>query len=150
VDDRVANEDNDFLMRLGSVNARRISVELGLEWYGHGAAHANSSLGNFHFLTKEERPLEVSDMFEGKHWAAALAVLIAERASVDLRDGEISYDADAMMQFATDPLRWSFTRAGLMVQFEGQEVTPGSPAVSVAWGPLHDYLAADADAIARP
>ncbi|MDB5585215.1 MAG: hypothetical protein JWP26_185 [Devosia sp.] len=148
--DSVANEDNDFLMVLGSVNARRISVVLGLEWYGHGAAHANSSLGNFHFLTKEERPLEVTDMFEGKNWGTALATLVAERASVDLRDGEITYDGETMMPFATDPQRWSFTRAGLMVQFENQEVTPGSPAVSVGWGVLRDYLAADADAIARP
>ena len=150
IDDSVPNEDNDFLMTLGSVNAKRISVQLGLEWYGHGAAHANSSLGNFHFLTQEERPLEVTDMFEGKRWGKALADLVAERASVDLRGGEITYDTDTMMQFATDPQRWSFTRAGLMVQFQDQEVMPGSPAVSVAWGPLRDYLAADAAAIARP
>jgi uncharacterized protein YecT (DUF1311 family) len=149
MDDNVANEDNDFLMVLGSVNANRISVELGLDWYGHGAAHANSSLGNFHFLTAEERPLEVTDIFEGKRWGTELADLVAERASVDLRNGEITYDAETMMQFATDPQRWNFTRAGLMVQFQDQEVTPGSPAVSVAWGPLRDYLATDADAIAR-
>jgi uncharacterized protein YecT (DUF1311 family) len=148
-DDSVSNEDNDFLMVLDSVNAGRISVALGLEWYGHGAAHANSSLGNFHFLTEEERPLEATDIFEGKQWAPALAALVAERASADLRGGEITYDADSMMQLATDPQRWSFTRAGLTVQFQDQEVTPGSPAVSVAWGPLRDYLAADADAIAR-
>ncbi|MET3899934.1 uncharacterized protein ABIB57_003897 [Devosia sp. UYZn731] len=150
IDDSVANEDNDFLMVLGGVNARRISVELGLMWYGHGAVHANSGLGNFHFLTKEERPLAVTDMFEDKNWSTALSALVAERASVDLRDGEMTYDADTMMGFATDPQRWSFTRAGLMVQFEDQDVTPGSPAVSVAWGRLRDYLAADANAIARP
>ena len=149
IDDSVPNEDNDFLMTLGSVNAERISVELGLEWYGHGAAHANSSLGNFHFLTQEERPLEASDIFEGKNWGKALADLVAERASTDLRNGEITYDTETMMQFTTDPQRWSFTRAGLMVQFQDQEVMPGSPAVSVSWGPLRDYLTAGADDIVR-
>jgi uncharacterized protein YecT (DUF1311 family) len=149
MDDSTPDEDDNFLMVLDSVNASRISVALTLDWYGHGAAHANSSYGNFHFLTKQERPLEVSDIFEGKRWGKALADLLAERATVDLRNSEVSYDTDMMMQYATDPQRWSFTRAGLVVQFQDQEVTPGSPAVSVAWGPLRNYLAIDADAIAR-
>lgn len=149
MDDTVPNENNDFLMVLDSVNAKRISVALTLAAYGHGAAHDNSSYGNFHFLTEEKRPLEVTDIFEGKRWGKALADLVAERASVDLRDGEITYDTDTMMQFATDPQRWSFTRAGLMVQFQDQEVMPGSPAVNVSWWPLRDYLTSRADDIVR-
>ncbi|MEO8685354.1 MAG: lysozyme inhibitor LprI family protein [Devosia sp.] len=149
MDDSVPYEDDAFLMTLDSSNASRVSIGLEIEWYGHGAAHANRSRANFHFLTQAERPLVAGDIFAGKGWSTALAGLVAERASVDIRDGQITYDAADMIDIATDPKRWSFTKAGLMVQFQDQEITPGGPVVSVGWGPLRDHLAGGADVIAR-
>jgi hypothetical protein len=136
-------------MTLGAVNASRISVGLEIEWYGHGAAHPNGSMANFHFLTEAERPLVASDIFAGKSWGKVLAGLLAERASADIRGALPRYDAADMIDIATDPRRWSFTKAGLVVQFQDQEVTPGSPVVSIGWGPLRDHFASGADAIAR-
>ena len=149
MDDTVPHEDNSLLMTLGSVNADRISVDLEIEWYGHGAAHANGSAASFHFLTQAERPLVADDIFTGKSWGNVLAGLVAERASADIRGSEITYDGADMIDIATDPKRWSFTRAGLVVQFQDQEVTPGRPAVSIGWEPLRDHFATGASAITR-
>lgn len=148
MDDSAPHEDNDLLMSLESINDSRISVRMDIAWYGHGAAHGNESAGRFHFLREAARPLVASDIFEGKRWQQVLAGMIAERASLDLREGEVTYDAEGMMGKANDPTSWSFTPAGLVIQFQDQEVSPGMPEVSVAWRPLDNELAGDAYAIA--
>ena len=148
MDDSVPHEDNSSLMTIVSHNDARLSVRLDLEWYGHGAAHANSSFGMFHFLFEQMRQLETGDVFEGKRWQATLAGLVAERASADIRLGEVTYDAADMASAVEDPLQWQFTNAGLMVEFEPGEVVPnGTPAVVVPWAAIEDVLAPDAYAI---
>lgn len=149
MDDSLAHEDNSSLMSIVSHNDARLSVRLDIEWYGHGAAHPNSSFGMFHFLFEQARQLETGDVFEGKRWQSTLAGLVAERASADIRLGEVTYDAASMAGTVDDPLQWLFTNAGLMIEFEPGEVVPnGTPAIVVPWKVLDDLLAPGAPAIA--
>lgn len=148
MDDTVAQEDNSSLMRIVSHNDARLSVRLDIEWYGHGAAHANASFGMFHFLFEEARQLETSDIFAGKRWQSALAELVAARASADIRNGEVSYDGADMAYAVDDTTQWLFTNAGLMIEFEPEQVVPnGTPAIVVPWSALEDMMAGDAYAI---
>jgi uncharacterized protein len=142
MDDTVPHKDNSSLMTIISHNEARLSVRLDLEWYGHGAAHPNASFGMFHFLFDEARQLEMSDVFADKRWQSSLAGLVAERASADIRLGEISYTAENMASKVDDPLQWLFTNVGLMIEFEPGEVLPnGTPAIVVPWMALEDVLA---------
>jgi hypothetical protein len=148
MDDTVSHEDNSSLMQIVSHNDARLSIRLDITWYGHGAAHANASFGMFHFLSDEARQLEPSDMFEGKGWQARLAGLVAERASADIRGGEISYDATDMDFAVEDATQWLFTDAGLMIEFEPDQVVPnGTPAIVVPWAALDAMMAGNAYAI---
>lgn len=149
MDDTVPHEDNSSLMTIISHNEARLSVRLDLEWYGHGAAHPNTSFGMFHFLFEKARQLEMGDVFAGKHWQSRLAGLVAERASADIRLGEISYTGESMAARVDDPMQWLFTNAGLMVEFEpGQMIPNGTPAIVVPWKLIDDLLAPGAPAIA--
>ena len=148
MDDTVAHEDNSALMRIVSHNDARLSVRLDIEWYGHGAAHANGSFGMFHFLFDEARQMEPADIFEGKRWQSTLAELVAERASADIGDDAVGYDAADMSYVVDDTLQWLFTDAGLMIEFEPEQVVPnGTPAIVVPWSRLETMMAGDAYAI---
>jgi len=148
MDDTLPHEDNDLLISIENTNARRVSVRLDIFWYGHGAAHPNSSVGRFHFLVEEKRPLVVGDIFGGDDWHHVLAGLIADRANTEIRGNVLTFDASEMMNKAADTTAWSFAPAGLVVQFQDQEVVPGAPEISVPWNSLHEQLSSDAYAIA--
>lgn len=147
MDDTVPHEDNSALMSIVSHNGARLSVRLDIEWYGHGAAHANSSFGMFHFLFDEARQLEAADIFDGNRWQSAVAELAAARATTDIGGG-LTYEAAQVIDAASDPRQWLFSPAGLVIEFEPDELVPnGSPAIVLPWSALDEFLAGNAYAI---
>ncbi|UJW83892.1 lysozyme inhibitor LprI family protein [Devosia sp. SL43] len=138
-DDTKAQQDNAVLMRIVAHNDALLSVRLDTARYNHGAEY-DTSFGMFHFWFDEARPLEASDLFEQQGWQETLAVLIAERIAPDILYAP-AVDAADVAFAVDDPLQWSFTDAGMMVEFEPGQIEPaGSPAVVVPWSVLVDVM----------
>lgn len=133
-----------------SVSVRRISMELHVSWYGHGAAHPNYTVNYVHYLAREDRALRPGDIFVGKDWQQHLSDLVL--AALEEQLGDDLWDAarSDIPDWVTDTSRWDFSDQGLIVQFQPYEVTAyalGAPTVTIPWEKLGDDLAADARSI---
>lgn len=136
--------DTDVTVKVSTVTSDRIGLSVNSYWMGHGAAHGNYSVNYLHYLIKENRPLEASDLFSGDGWQQALA----DKALAELDatiDGGIWEDSRKDIPgFVTDVTRWDFSDQGLILQFQPYEVTAyafGAPTVTIPWSELTDYLA---------
>jgi uncharacterized protein len=120
-------------------------------WYGHGAAHGNYFIAYRHFLTAKKRMLEASDIFEGDDWQSKLGELALAAIKEELGEGFFADSEDDVAGLAGDPLRWDFSEAGLVIQFNIYEVTAyagGAPTVTIPWDALSGLLAEGAEEIA--
>jgi uncharacterized protein YecT (DUF1311 family) len=142
----------DVSTKVTDVTSNRISLQTNEYWYGHGAAHGNYFITNRHFLLSEKRLLEASDIFEGDEWEEKLGTLALDAIKAKL--GEEDYFANSdedVMKIATDPLRWEFSEAGLVIQFNIYEVTAyamGAPTVTIPWDELSGITTGRAEEIA--
>jgi uncharacterized protein len=138
--------DNNISVKVDSITDLRISMVVNAYWYGHGAAHGNYTITYLHFLTGKGRELTSADMFDGEGWEKGLFDL----AVADLKQtlGEDYWpDAEEFIdESVTDPARWNFTEAGLVLQFQPYEVTAyafGAPTATIPWDQLGAYLSED-------
>jgi uncharacterized protein YecT (DUF1311 family) len=144
--------DTDYSITVKQVaGTGRITLEAITYWFGHGAAHGNSTISYRHFLTEEGRFLEASDLFTGKKWQQALidltmAALEAEHGDALMLDGTEYIEGPIV-----DPSRWDLSNPyGLVVQFQPYEVSAyayGAPTATVSWDDLVPYLTEESNDI---
>ncbi len=145
------SSDYDIVTRVKEVTAKRISLETNLYWYGHGGAHGNYFITNAHFLVDEKRQLVAEDIFAGEVWQTQLGDLALAAIKTELGDNYFADSDDSVRKIAIDPLRWSFTETGLVIQFNIYEVTAyamGAPTITIPWDELKNVVADNADDIA--
>ena len=143
--------DYDITTKVTDVTSQRISLQTNEYWSGHGAAHGNYFITNRHFLVKEKRLLEASDIFEGDKWEERLGKLALDAIKAKLGEDYFANSDEDVMKIVVDPLRWDFSEAGLIVQFNIYEVTAyafGTPTVTIGWDKFERNLADDAETIA--
>lgn len=131
--------DYDIGTTVSDVTSNRISLRTNEYWYGHGAAHGNYFITNRHFLIKEKRLLEASDIFEGEGWQETLGQLALDAIKAKLGEDYFAGSDEDVKAIAIDPLRWDFSEAGLVIQFNIYEVTAyamGAPQVTIPWSEL--------------
>lgn len=136
--------DTSVDITVSGVTPHLISMSVDSYWMGHGAAHGNYSISALHYLVGEGRELVAEDVFAGDGWQKTLGDLALAELDRTI-DGGIWEDSRATVpDLAADPTRWSFTDAGLVVQFQPYEVTAyaaGAPTVTIPWPALTDVLA---------
>jgi uncharacterized protein len=143
--------DYDIRTSVRAVSNFRITLTTNQYWYGHGAAHGNYFIAYRHFLTAKKRMLEASDIFEGDDWQPKLGELALAAIKEELGEGFFADSEDDVARLAADPLRWDFSEAGLVIQFNIYEVTAyagGAPTVTIPWDALSGLLAEGAEEIA--
>lgn len=148
--DTEATNDNSVDVTVADVTPHRIGLEVNTYWMGHGAAHGNYSITHLHYLIDAQRALEASDLFVGDGWQAALGDLVIADLRRTLPDGIWEDAATTVPDIAADPARWSFSDAGLVVQFQPYEVTAyamGAPTATIPWDALTTWLAPDYDSV---
>lgn len=133
------------------VGANRITLDTSTYWYGHGAAHGNSSVGFLHYYVPEQRALEASDVFTGKTWKKVLTD--AAWSQLQEQHGEWLQvdDRSEIVEAVTDPTRWDLSNAyGLVIQFQPYEVAAyayGAPTITIAWEALEAIKADSQDSV---
>lgn len=143
--------DYDISTKVSDVTNERISLETNEYWYGHGAAHGNYFITNSHFLVDDKRLLEASDIFEGDGWQDTFGQLVLDAIKDKLGEDYFVNSDEDVKPIAADPLRWDFSEAGLIVQFNIYEVTAyamGAPTVTIPWGRLSGITTERAEEIA--
>ena len=143
--------DYDIATKITDVTSQRISLQTNEYWYGHGAAHGNYFLTNRHFLIGAKRLLVASDIFEGDDWQKRLGELAVAKIKAQMGEDYFANSDDEVAAYAIDPLRWDFSEAGLIIQFNIYEVTAyamGAPTITIPWSDLEWLLADDAEKIA--
>lgn len=143
--------DYDISTKVTEVTSNRISLQTNQYWYGHGAAHGNYFITNRHFLLKENRLLQASDIFEGEGWEQTLGKLALDAVKAQLGEDYFADSDDQAKSIAVDPLRWDFSDAGLAIQFNIYEVTAyamGAPVVTIPWDELSGITTGRAEEIA--
>jgi uncharacterized protein YecT (DUF1311 family) len=146
-----AELDVSTALKLDDARERRISMRVEVDWYGHGAAHPNYTVTYRHYLTQEGRGLTTGDVFGGRDWHRHLTALVMAALEDQLGDDMWEDLEGDVAGWATDPDRWNFSDAGLIVQFQPYEVTAyalGAPTVTIPWEKLSGDLAPDAQALA--
>jgi uncharacterized protein YecT (DUF1311 family) len=131
--------DYDITTKVTDVTNYRISLQTNEYWYGHGAAHGNYFITNRHFLLDEKRLLAASDIFEGDDWQERLGTIALDAIKTQLGEDYYATSDEDVMKAAVDPLRWDFSEAGLVIQFNIYEVTAyamGAPTVTIPWDDL--------------
>lgn len=144
--DTEVTSDADVAVTVDSVTSNRIGLNVDSYWMGHGAAHGNYAITHLHYLIKEGRKLEASDLFAGDAWQAALGELVLAELDRTIDGGIWEESRATVPATAIDPSRWDFGDNGLIVQFEPYEVTAyayGAPTVTIGWDKLTEYLAPD-------
>lgn len=124
----------------------RISLTTSTYYFGHGAAHGNTALGNIHYLVKQGRELEATDIFKGTEWKKKLLALVKKQLVADMGENLMLDDDSTIADVITEPDRWTFTDSGLVIQFEQYEVASyadGAPTVEINWGALDGLLTDD-------
>ena len=143
--------DYDITTKVSDVTSQRISLTTNEYWYGHGAAHGNYFIVHRHFLIGKKRLLEASDIFEGDDWQARLGELALKQVKAQLGEDYFAGSDDNIAPIAIDPLRWDFSEAGLIIQFNIYEVTAyayGAPTITIPWSDLEWLVTDEADNIA--
>lgn len=141
----------DVGTKVSDVTSNRISLQTNEYWYEHGAAHGNYFITNRHFLLSEKRLLEATDIFEGDGWEQKLGQLALDAIKVQLGEDYFANTDEDVMKIAVDPLRWDFSEAGLVIQFNIYEVTAyamGAPTVTIPWDELSGFITGRAEEIA--
>jgi uncharacterized protein YecT (DUF1311 family) len=129
----------------------RITLLVNTYWYGHGAAHGQWSISYLHYLTKEERGMQASDMFAGKGWQATLRD--AAWAQLQAEHGEWLQveSADDIAEIVTNPARWDLSNDhALVIQFQPYEVSAyayGAPTITIPWDRLDTIKAETQDQV---
>ncbi len=147
--DADVTSDTDVAVTVDTVTSNRIGLKVDSYWMGHGAAHGNYAITHLHYLLKEGRKLEASDLFAGEKWQAALGELVLAELDRTIDGGIWEESRETVPATAADPSRWDFGDAGLIVQFQPYEVTAyafGAPTVTIGWDKLTEYLAPDYEA----
>ena len=143
--------DSDVTARLEEVSAGRVSVSVGDEVMGHGAAHPSESYEEFHWLLAERRWLRATDVFAaGSGWASVLEARCRASLKAQLGDDYESYAggkaefAKALREVIVEPENWVMDAKGLSVSFPEYSVTPRAQPVDpveVPWSALQGVLA---------
>lgn len=147
-DSATSDTDNSlFLKEVAGPN--RITLEASTYWYGHGAAHGNWGVFYRHYLIKQGRFMEASDIFEGDDWLAALKDLTLDAARAEHGDNLMLDDISFLDTIVADPSRWDLSDPyALVIQFLPYEISAyayGAPQVRVKWDDLDAYLSDDAN-----
>ncbi|MEO5807985.1 DUF3298 domain-containing protein [Devosia sp.] len=145
-----ATSDTSVRINVNEVTPARISLKVMNYYFGHGAAHGGTDLGNYHFLISKNRPMEASDIFKGTAWKKKLLDLAVKQVRAQLGDNLMLDDPSTLADLVIDPYRWSFGETGLEIQFEQYEVTAyamGAPVVTVSWDDLTDLLTDDYNSV---
>lgn len=124
----------------------RISLTSSSYYFGHGAAHGNTGLGNMHYLVPQGRELLASDIFKGEAWQQKLLVLVKAQLVAHLGENLMLDDASSIAGVIADPDRWRFGDNGLTIQFQQYEVASyadGVPDVEISWAALAEDLTDD-------
>lgn len=142
--------DSDNTMTLNEVAGNnRITLDVSTYWYGHGAAHGNWALYFRHYLIKQGRFMEASDVFEGDGWQEALKDLTLAAAEAEHGDNLMLDDTSYVAEIVADPTRWDLSDPyALVIQFQPYEISAyvyGAPQVRVKWEDLEAYLAESAE-----
>jgi uncharacterized protein YecT (DUF1311 family) len=144
------SQDSVVTIDVQSVTPARITAVVSTYWYGHGAAHGNSSLTYRHFLTDEGRAVEASDVFAGDGWQDVLAELAFARISETLGAEGLLIDGpgDILATVAT-PTAWSFDDDGLTIQFQQYEVASYAAGMVTATIPWEQLAALEAESASQ-
>lgn len=146
-----ATSDSDDSLVVISAGPGRITSTLSTYWYGHGAAHGNGGTFYLHYLPKEGRGLEASDVFTGAGWEQKLLDLAVAQLNAAHGEWLMLDDPKDIAGAVIDPKRWSFdSDYGLTVQFQPYEVAPyvyGAPTILLSWESLEDIKANNADPV---
>jgi len=123
-----------------TVTGRLISVDTTTGFYGHGAAHPNSSQRMVHWLRAEGRLMKAEDLFAANTgWLKFLRAFCFAK----VKDGGFVDKPEALNDMVKNPERWVFARKGLKVRFNPYEVASyaeGPQEVMVPWTALKPYL----------
>ncbi|WP_152658838.1 DUF3298 domain-containing protein [Devosia chinhatensis] len=151
-EDDGSTSDTDNSLGLEAVaGASRITLNGTTYWYGHGAAHGNWGIFYRHYLVKEGRFMQASDLFSGEGWEAALVDLALAAAEAEHGDNLMLDDTSYMAEAVVDPQRWDLSDPyALVIQFQPYEIAAyayGAPEVRVKWEDIEGYLVDGADEI---
>jgi uncharacterized protein YecT (DUF1311 family) len=144
-----AGAETEVTAKVDAVGPQLVSVAMGNETMGHGAAHPSESYEEFHWMLAAKRGLAVNDVFQaGSGWEA----VVAARCRAELKKMDADYESYAGSQadFAktlhgvvADPTNWSFDAKGLTISFPEYSVTPRVEPVdpvTVPWSALQGFL----------
>ena len=124
----------------------RITLTVTTYWYGHGAAHGNSSISYLHYLTAQDGGLMATDVFQGDDWAGTLVDAAWTELQAEHGDWLQVETAGDIAEIVVEPTRWDLSNDyGLVIQFQPYEVSAyayGAPTITIAWDKL-DAIKAD-------
>lgn len=138
--------DTSVEVLVSEVLPGRISLTTSTYYFGHGAAHGGTALGNIHYLVKQGRELQASDIFKGTEWKKKLLALVKKQLVADMGENLMLDNDSIIADPITQPDRWSFSDNGLVIQFEQYEVASyadGAPTVEISWAALDGFLTDD-------
>jgi len=149
-----AGIDIDLNASVGQVGPELVTAAIGIEWYGHGAAHPNHNSIQFNWMLKEKRELKPSDVFQSESgWSAFLQArcdaylhkkLDADGASYQsfMQPGEM---VKTVREIVENPENWQLDAQGITIPFQPYAVacyacTPDP--MTVPWADLKPMMKA--------
>jgi hypothetical protein len=137
---------------LGIVTNSLVTATITNDWYGHGAAHPNTTSIEFNWLRKAQRELKPLDVFEsGSGWDAVLQQICDRDLHKKLDNEDGSYDRfwqpgqmqKTLHDIVIDPENWAIDKDGMKVIYQVYAVAgrPGTPEpTEIPWSQLKPYL----------
>jgi hypothetical protein len=121
-----------------------ISVVFPWNYDEHGAAHGEFGFNDFNWNVAQNRPVEISDIFDTKtDWRHGLADAMMQAFQNENEAFFGNYTEDQMAQAVSDPTQWGLTKRGLRMDtqtYEAGGYAAGAPAAIVDWAELKPYL----------
>ena len=152
VDPELGDEFNpaantDVTIKVNDIaGTNRITLLATSYWYGHGAAHGNSTIRYLNYYVPEDREVVPEDIFAGNDWASTLVDAAWEQLQVEHKEWLQVENAGDIAELVVDPTRWSLSDDyGLVIQFQPYEVSAyayGAPTITIPWDRL-DAIKAD-------
>jgi uncharacterized protein YecT (DUF1311 family) len=143
LDPRIDNSVKFDIKETGGAN--RITLVQDSYYFGHGAAHGGAIVTYLHYLVKQDRALEASDIFAGADWEKTLVDLAWAQVQAEHGEWMMISSGDDIAAMVVDPTRWDFSDVyGLVIQFNQYEISAyayGTPTITIPWNKLEAIAA---------
>ena len=121
--------DTDVTVSLNIVTPDLIAATLSNQWYGHGAAHPNTTTVQFNWLLREQHELRSDDVFRpGSGWPEYIETRSMKELKAqfgpDYPQSEWApgYMEKVLNDIVTQPANWQLSSDALIIPFDPGEV----------------------------